>query len=103
MNEEDDIDRIAKVQCHHCDEMVYVYRTSDGRVIGAAGGALVLGSIGAFVGGSIVIATAGWGSSATYYLGGGLVALDGGYGYIDGDTAEKPRCPNCKGNINLGL
>ena len=96
-------DRIAKVQCPHCDKMVHAYRTKSGRIVGATTGALALGGAGAAVGSGIGIATAGWGSAATYYLGGGLAAIGGGYGYIAGGSADKPQCPNCEEEIELGI
>jgi hypothetical protein len=99
-----DVDRrVARVECSNCHQMVHAYRTRDGRIIGATGGAVVLGGLGASIGAGIGIATAGWGSPATYYLGGIGATIGGGYGYIAGSAADVPCCPDCESEIELGI
>lgn len=96
-------DRIAKVECPNCDNMVHAYRTKKGRVVGATASAAGLGVFGAMVGAGIGVATGGTATAATYYLSGGLAAIGGGYGYLGGSVADKPKCPNCEEPIELGI
>lgn len=98
-----DRNRIGKVECPHCGKLVYAYRTKSGRVAGATTGALALGGLGVAVGSGIGIASGGWAAAATKYLGSGLAAMGGGYGYIAGDAKDQVRCPNCGEDIELGL
>lgn len=96
-------DRIAQVECPECNKMVHAYRTKGGRLMGATSATAVLGGLGLAAGASIGIVSGGTGTAATYYLGGGLAALGGGYGYIAGSLADQPRCPNCDETIDLGI
>jgi hypothetical protein len=83
--------------------MVNVYRRADGRLMGATTGALLLGGLGAVVGTSYGIVTAGGGSPATYYFGTAGLAAGGGGGYIAGSATDKPQCPNCDEKVDLGI
>lgn len=99
-----DVDeRIAKVECTHCNKMVHAYRTKHGRVMAATTASAVLGAVGATIGTGIGVASGGTGTAATYYLGAGLAAIGGGYGYIAGSATDQTHCPNCEGVIELGI
>lgn len=102
-NDEGKAEKIARVECTSCGEMVNAYRTKGGRILVATSGAAVLGSAGALVGSGIGLVTAGWGSAATYYLGAGAAALGGSVGFIAGDKIDDPHCPECKQPIDLGF
>ncbi len=94
--------RVAQIKCPYCGKDVIALRDKKGRILITTTSALVLGGFGGFIGGSIGIATGGWGIAATVPLGIIGMIVGGGLGYIVSDkTIDKPTCPKCKNKIEL--
>jgi endogenous inhibitor of DNA gyrase (YacG/DUF329 family) len=96
--------QIAKTKCPHCRATVVAYRDSKGRILVTTTLGLILAGIGFFIGGSIGIATGGWGIPATVPLAVFGLVVGAGAGYIISDKLiDKAKCPKCKNSINLGI
>lgn len=96
-------DRIAKVKCPHCDEMIYLYRTGTGRIIGITLGAATGATLGSVIGSSRGLASGGGAIAATNCVGLGGLLLGMGCGYSIGSAADKPQCPSCEETVRLGV
>jgi ribosomal protein L37AE/L43A len=95
--------RVAKVQCPHCDDSVHAYRLKKGRIMVTTTGGLIAAGVGGAVGSIVGLATGGWGTVATIPFGAAGMVIGSGLGYIVGDQLDKPRCPNCEKEIDLGI
>jgi predicted RNA-binding Zn-ribbon protein involved in translation (DUF1610 family) len=96
-------ERVAKIECPHCQSKVHAYRDKKGRVVVTTTAGLVAAGAGAAVGSVIGLATGGWGTVATVPFGIIGAVIGGGFGYILGDQVDKPKCPDCDEQIELGV
>lgn len=96
-------ERLAKVECPHCESKVHAYRDKKGRVIVTTTGGLIAAGIGGGIGSVVGLATGGWGTVATIPFGAAGAIIGLGLGYIAGDQIDNPKCPDCDGHIKLGI
>jgi ssDNA-binding Zn-finger/Zn-ribbon topoisomerase 1 len=103
MASEGEARRVAKVDCPNCDKKIHAYRLKKNRILVTTTGGLVAAGIGGAVGSIFGLATGGWGTVATIPFGAAGAVIGGGFGYIIGDKFDKPRCPECEGELDLGV
>ena len=97
-------EKVAKIMCSNCGKTIVAYRAAGGRILVTTSAGLILAGIGAVIGSGIGIASGGWGIPATIPLAAFGLVVGAGLGYIISDkTMDKPTCPNCKKEINLGI
>ena len=95
---------VANIICPSCGKSVVAYRAANGRILVTTTAGIALASVGAFIGAGFGLATGGWGIPATVPFAAFGLVVGAGLGYIISDkTIDKPRCPNCKTGINLGI
>ncbi|MEW6531777.1 MAG: hypothetical protein AB1473_13145 [Thermodesulfobacteriota bacterium] len=97
-------DKFAEVICPNCGKRVVAYRGPGGRILITTSLGIALAVAGGIIGAGFGIATGGWGIPATVPLAAFGLVVGAGAGYIIGDkTIDRPKCPKCGAQIDLGI